>query len=368
MKEVLEDNLAQAEVQPYIDRCLGCLACMPACPSGVRYGDLLVSFRAQTGGRPRGPVKRLTRQILLQTLPFPWTFRLAFYTGRLARNASKLLPGDLAQMLELLPQQLPKSQPLPELYPARGPRRGRVALLAGCVQQVLTPQINWATLRVLARNGIEVVIPRHQSCCGALSIHTGIADQARTFARHNMAIFPGDVDAIVTNAAGCGSGIHEYSLLFKGLPEEAEAQAFARRTKDISVFLAELGLEPVPALPRPLKLAYHDACHLAHAQGVRAAPRQILQSIPNVTLLEIPEGDLCCGSAGTYNLEQPDIAATLGQRKARNILSTGAEALATGNVGCLTQIQAHLQALNRPLPLYHTVELLDWAYQQEDGA
>lgn len=367
MKEVLEGNLAQAEAQPFLDRCLGCLACMPACPSGVEYGQLLVSFRARRQDRPQAkPLDRLSRQLLLQTLPFPWSFRLAVTAGRLARPVQNLLPAQLGAMLDLLPARLPEAPPLPEFYPAQGRRRARVALLTGCVQQVLAPQLNWATLRVLALNGVEVLIPRHQNCCGGLSIHAGEADQARALARHNMAVFPADVDAIITNAAGCGSGIHDYPLLFKDLPEENQAREFAGRTRDISVFLAELGLTPPPALPRPLKLAYHDACHLAHAQGVRSEPRQLLRSIPGLTLLEITEGDLCCGSAGTYNLEQPDIAATLGRRKASNILSTSAEAVVTGNIGCLTQIQAHLQALGQPLPLYHTVEILDWAYRREE--
>jgi glycolate oxidase iron-sulfur subunit len=172
------------------------------------------------------------------------------------------------------------------------------------------------------------------------------------------------VDAVVTNAAGCGSGMKEYPALFKGLAEEQQATAFAERVQDISVFLSRLGLAAPPPLARPLKVAYHDACHLANAQGVRSEPRQLLSSIPNLTLLEIPEGELCCGSAGTYNLEQPQIAGQLGERKASNILATGAEAIITGNIGCLTQIAAHLARLGRPLPMWHTVEVLDRAYAQ----
>jgi glycolate oxidase iron-sulfur subunit len=237
-----------------------------------------------------------------------------------------------------------------------------VALLVGCVQQALAPEINWATLRVLSRNGVEVIIPRDQGCCGALSMHIGEAGQARDLARANLAAFPADVDAFVTNAAGCGSGMHEYPALFKGLPQEARATAFAEKALDISVFLQRLGLVAPPPLAHPLSAAYHDACHLANAQGVRSEPRSLLSSIPNLTLLEIPEGDLCCGSAGTYNLEQPEIAGQLGERKARNILATGAEVIITGNIGCLTQIAAHLQRLGRPLPIWHTVEVLDRAY------
>jgi glycolate oxidase iron-sulfur subunit len=237
-----------------------------------------------------------------------------------------------------------------------------VALLAGCVQQVLAPQINWATLRVLAANGVETVIPRGQGCCGSLSLHIGEWEQGRDLARANLAAFPEDVDAIITNAAGCGSGMKEYPALFKGLPEVEQATTFAEKVLDISVFLSRLGLVEPPALEQPLTAAYHDACHLANAQGVRSEPRALLSAIPNLTLLEIPEGELCCGSAGTYNLEQPEIAGQLGERKARNILATGAEAIVTGNIGCLTQIAAHLQRLSQPLPMWHTVQVLDRAY------
>ncbi len=361
MKEVLEGSLPDSQALPYIDRCLGCQACVPACPSGVLYGELLISFRGYTEERRAyQPVDRLARLLVLQTLPFPWTFRLAITLGKLAKPFRGVLPGKLRAMLNLLPANLPTSQPLPELYPAKGPRRARVALLAGCVQQVLAPQINWATLRVLAENGIETVMPKHQNCCGALSMHTGAAKQAQILARQNLHTFPKDVDAILTNAAGCGSGMQDYGLLFKGLAEEKAAEAFAQKVKDVSVFLEELGFKTPHPLPKPLKVAYHDACHLAHAQGVQAAPRKLLKSIANLTLLEIPEGEMCCGSAGTYNLEQPGLARELGRRKTHNILNTGAEAIATGNIGCMTQIQAHL---SKPLPVYHTLELLDRAYQ-----
>jgi glycolate oxidase iron-sulfur subunit len=362
MKEVLEGKLDQAEALPYIDRCLGCVACVPACPSGVEYGELLVPFRALTEAkRQRKAMERVTRQMVLQTLPFPNTFRLAMNTGRLAKPLQRLLPGRLGAMLDLIPAALPSAKALPEIYPAQGERRARVALLATCAQQVLAPQINWATLRVLAENGVEVVVPKYQNCCGSLSMHTGAAEQARALARHNLTIFPDDVAAILTNAAGCGSGMKEYPLLFKGQPEAEPARAFAQRVKDVSVFLAELGLKSPPPLPQPLKVAYHDACHLAHAQGVTGPPRHLLAAIPNLTLLEISEGDICCGSAGTYNLEQPDIARQLGRRKAQHIANSGAEAVATGNIGCMTQIRSHLA---RPLPVYHTMELLDLAYGQ----
>jgi glycolate oxidase iron-sulfur subunit len=366
MKSALEGTLPVESALPFVDRCLGCMACVTACPSGVPYGDLLLPFRALAEGqRTRGPVDRLARALTRETLPYPGRFRIAAATGRLVRPLRRVLPDKLSAMLTLLPQEVPPARPLPAVYPAQGPRRARVALLAGCVQQVLAPGINWATLRVLARNGVEVLIPPEQGCCGALMLHSGEAASARALARRNLQVFPADVDAVITNAAGCGSGMHDYGLLFQGAPEQDAAQALAARTKDVSVFLDELGLASIPPqLPRPLRVAYHDACHLAHAQAVSAAPRRLLRAIPNLTLLEVPEAELCCGSAGTYNLEQPEIAATLGRRKAENIRRTGCEAVVTGNIGCQVQIAAALRSLDgRGLPLlYHTMELLDLAY------
>jgi glycolate oxidase iron-sulfur subunit len=267
-------------------------------------------------------------------------------------------------MLNLLPGHVPPAQPLPAVVPAQGPRRARVALLAGCVQQVLAPDINWAVARVLARNGVEVVIPPEQGCCGSLMLHSGDAAAARSLARRNLPAFPADVDAVLTTAAGCGSGMHDYGLLFAGEPDEAAARALAARTQDVCAFLAELGLAvPPPPLPRPLRVAYHDACHLAHAQGVSAAPRRLLRAIPNLTLLEVAEAELCCGSAGTYNLEQPAIAAALGRRKAENLQRTQCDAVATGNIGCQVQIaQAWRQLEGAPVPIYHTLQVLEMAY------
>ena len=248
------------------------------------------------------------------------------------------------------------------MIPAQGTRRARVALLAGCVQQVLSPAINRATIEVLVRNGVEVVIPKGQGCCGSLALHTGEQDQARALGAAQFPVVPDDVDAIITNAAGCGSGIHEYELLFAGTGDVEAARAFAEKTCDITVFLDRLGLlDPAP-LPQPLTVAYHDACHLAHAQGVTQPPRRLLKAIPNLRIVDIPEAELCCGSAGTYNLEQPELARIIGRRKAEAILSTGAELVVTGNIGCLTQIRTHLAQLGRPIPVQHTVELLARAY------
>jgi glycolate oxidase iron-sulfur subunit len=364
MKEVLEGQLELEAALPFIDNCLGCQACQTACPSGVNYGELITPFRAYAEERrEREPLDRAQRELVLRTLPYPRRFRLAARLGRLGRPLAGILPESMASMLRLLPDRVPRAQPLPAVFPAEGERRARVALLAGCAQQVLAPDINWATLRVLARNGVETVIPRQQGCCGALAMHTGAAERAKPQARRNIAAFPADVDAVITNAAGCGSGMREYGLLFKGEPEEEAAQELADRTLDVTTFLDGLGLRALPpVLEEPIPVAYHDACHLAHAQGVRSAPRALLQASGAVRLVEPAEWELCCGSAGTYNVERPAIAAQLGERKARNLIATGAELIATGNIGCLTQVRQHLAALDHDVPVLHTLQVLDRAY------
>ena len=351
MKEVLEGNLALQDVLEPIDNCLGCQACVTACPSGVEYGDLITAFRAHAEPqRSRPPVERARRALVAHTLPHPRRLRAAARVGRLTR---RLAPPPLRPMVDLLPDRLPKRAPLPAIHPAEGVRRARVALLAGCAQQALDPDIGWATLRVLARNGVETMIPPAQGCCGALAMHSGNAEQARGFARRNLRAFPSDVDAIVTNAAGCGSGMHEYGLLFADEPEHEEARRFAERVVDVARFLDELGFTATPA-ERPLRVAYHDACHLAHAQRVREAPVRLLEAAGHEVVIP-DEWELCCGSAGTYNVERPQIAAELGRRKAQNLLATAPEAIAAGNIGCLTQLRAHLG----DIPVLHTMQILD---------
>lgn len=363
MKEVLEGSLELDNALPYLDNCLGCQACETACPSGVKYGELISPFRAHAETeRTREPIDRLQRTLTLQTIPYPRRFRAAARLGRVAHPLSRALPSSISAMLQLLPAQLPKSQPLPTFYPAQGPKRARVALLAGCAQQVLSPNINWATLRVLARNGIETVIPGDQGCCGALAMHTGAQEQAKRHARRNLRAFPDDVDAIITNAAGCGSGMKEYELLFQGDPEHDQAEALAERVWDITSFLEKLGIAEVPPLEQELTIAYHDACHLAHAQKERDAPRAVLNAIPGVRLVTPAEWELCCGSAGTYNIERPEIANQLGEKKARNLIDTGARLIAAGNIGCLTQIITHTERLGYEVEVTHTVEILDRAY------
>lgn len=369
MKEQLEGAISLESMLPHIDRCLGCLACVTACPSGVEYGSLLAPFRSRAEKvRVRSFVPRSTHIVAQQTLPYAGRFKLAARAGKLAKPLRHLLPRSYEAMLGMVPDSLPQGERLPTLAPAQGVRRARVALLSGCVQQVLAPNINAATVRVLTRNGVEVLIPPNQGCCGSLSFHTGEAASARAFARELIRIMPGDVDAVIINAAGCGSGVREYPLLFAGEPDQQQAEAFAQLACDVSVFLDKLGLVGEPALRVPVKAAYHDACHLAHAQKVTSEPRRLLRQVGNLTLLEPAEAELCCGSAGTYNIEQPELAHALGARKAAHLLETGAQAVISGNIGCLTQIRTHLAAQRR-LPVWHTIEVLDMAYRAEaEGA
>ena len=382
MKQVLEGNLAWTAAQPHVDRCLGCLACEPACPSGVPYRDLISPFRALA--QPyfkRTTIERLRRWLAARTIPYPGRFRLALRAARVGRWLGPLVPRALRPMLDLAPATVPPAESWAPVTPAHGRRRARVALLSGCAQQVLDPDINTATIDVLTRNGVEVVLPPAQGCCGGLAWHTGDLAAAQAFARRNLDAFPTDVDAILTNAAGCGSAMHEYHLILRGTPDEARADAFRRRVVDVSVFLIRLGLrEAPPDSGKRQRIAYHDACHLANAQNVRREPRELLRAIPGVELCEIAEGHLCCGSAGTYNLDQPELAASLGAQKARAAmaaLATGfplrqgsggqaglaaPDVVASGNIGCLTQLQAHLAKAGSPVRVRHTMQVLRDAY------
>lgn len=371
MKEVLEGGLELELAAPHLDRCLGCQACVTACPSGVPYGELITSFRGWSEPqRRRSAFDRAKRFAILKALPAPKLFSVAARFGQYAKPLAPALPAALRSPLDLLPEHVPAMEPSAEFTPARGQRRGRVAFLVGCAQQALAPNFNAATLRVLSRNGIEVVIPEGQGCCGAAALHTGARDEALRLVRANLAAFdPDEYDAILSNAAGCGAGLKEYPAVLHGLEDETQARAFAAKVRDVSEYLAELlasgDLQPPLPASRPLTVAYHDACHLAHAQGVRLAPRQLLKAIPGVTVAEVPEGDLCCGSAGTYNLEQPELAGQLGARKAKNILSTAPDLIASGNIGCHTQIQSHVRRSGSPVPVMHTIEVLDLAYRGE---
>jgi glycolate oxidase iron-sulfur subunit len=326
----------------------------------VHYRDLISPFRALAREKsPRSLEEKFGRALAAQTVPYPGRFRAVVRAARVGKVFRSWMPAALRAMLDLLPPHIPPAQTWPVVTPAVGTRRARVALLAGCAQRVLEPDINTATIEVLTRNGVEVVVPRGQACCGGLAWHAGDLAAAQAFARRNLEAFPCDVDAIVTNAAGCGSAMREYHLILRGTAEEREAEAFRKRVVDVSVFLSGLGLrEKLRGFGRPVLIAYQDACHLANAQNVRREPRTLLQAIPGVELCELRGGDLCCGSAGTYNLDQPKIAASLGAQKAKAAMATGAEIVATGNIGCLTQMRFHLAKLGSVIQVRHTMQML----------
>jgi glycolate oxidase iron-sulfur subunit len=354
----------------HIDACLGCMACVTACPSGVQYDRLLESVRPQIERNiERAPADRLFRDAIFALFPYRRRLRVAALPGALyqklrrvpaiARLAEKL-PGRLAAMESLLPPVTVKEAfaRLPVFTPAVGERRGRVALLSGCVQDVFFHRVNEATVRVLSAEGYDVVVPRDQQCCGALELHAGREDSALGRARRTIARFEAvGADQIVTNVAGCGSSMKEYGHLLADDPEWAErAAAFSARVRDVHEVLAE-GEPQAPRHPVPGRVAYHDACHLGHAQGVREQPRKVLRSVPGVVLVDLPEAALCCGSAGIYNMVAPEAAGELGARKAANVRSVRPDVVVTANPGCLLQIGKHLD--DSGLPLLHPVQLLD---------
>ncbi|MGH3855668.1 MAG: (Fe-S)-binding protein [Pseudonocardiaceae bacterium] len=375
MKAGLEGEPLSASMVSHFDACLGCMACVTACPSGVRYGTLIADTRAQVQRRYERPRReRWLREVIFWLFPYPKRLRalrgpLALYQrsglDRWLRRTGLLdrLPPALRVMESLVPKLSPavtRHRPLPERLPARGRRRAVVGMLTGCVQDALFPEVNAATARVLAAEGCDVVIPRGQGCCGALSQHMGREDEAVAFARALIERFEAaGVDHVVVNAAGCGSAMKDYAHLLRDDPDyAARARAFVERTRDVSELLVELG--PVaPRHPLEVTIAYHDACHLGHAQGIRSQPRELLRAIPGLILTEIAEADLCCGSAGIYNLLHPEPATELGDRKARNVLATGALVLVTANPGCLMQIAASARRLGGHLSLAHTVTVLD---------
>jgi len=361
----------------HIDTCLGCMACVTACPSGVQYDSLLEAARPQVEREAKRSFgDRAFRRLLFATFPHPGRLRalswpLGIYQKlglqRLVQKSGLLgvLPQRLQSMERLLPPITFGSTPLPPRIPAQGEPRKRVGLLLGCVQRVFFGGVNEATARVLAAEGCEVVIPQSQQCCGALAEHAGEEKDAMEAARRLIDAFDASgVDTIVINAAGCGSAMKRYGHLLRNDPSYAErAKAFAAKCKDISEVLA--GLEPrAPRGAVPLKAAYHDACHLQHAQGVRAQPRRLLQAIPGVEVREIGESEICCGSAGIYNLLEPEAATELRDRKVKNILQTDAEAIVSSNPGCLLQIATGLEAAGRPMRLMHLVEVLDQSIRE----
>ena len=362
----------------HFDKCLGCMACLTACPSGVQYDKLIEATRAQIERNyPRTLPDKLFRRMLFELFPHPnrlrllagplWLYQHSGFQRLLrATGLLRLLPARLQAMETLLPPVSFSSlrSKTPALLTATGSPRRRVGLLLGCVQRVFFADVNAATVRVLQAEGCDVVIPQAQSCCGALMVHAGQEDQALRLARQTIDTFErADVDTIVINAAGCGSTVKEYGHLLRDDSVYAErAKAFSAKCKDISELLAEL--EPrARRHPLRLRVAYHDACHLQHAQGVKMQPRQVLATIPELQVVEIPEAAICCGSAGIYNMVEPEPAQQLGDRKVQNILTTNPDMIASSNPGCLLQIMGGLEKAGRPLPAVHMVELIDASIQ-----
>jgi glycolate oxidase iron-sulfur subunit len=355
----------------HFDSCLGCMACMTACPSGVDYGKLIDATRAQIERHhPRTFGEKLHRRFLFAVFTRPDRLRLLRWPllayqrsglQSLVRGVGilKLFPKHLQSMESLMPKLGQKEEVL-EITSAQGTQRRRIGLLLGCVQREFFPEVNAATARVLAAEGCEVVAPKDQPCCGALMVHAGEEDGALALARKTIDVFErAKVDTIVTNAAGCGSNVKEYGHLLRDDPKyAARAKAFAAKCKDITEVLTEL---PPRATRNPLRtrVAFHDSCHLQHAQGVRSQPRQLLANVPGLELAEIPEAAICCGSAGIYNLVQPDAANALGDRKAQLIVPLNAEVVATGNPGCLLQLQSSLARQGHSIPVVHTIQILD---------
>jgi len=383
MRQVIDGALElDANVKGHLDLCLNCRACETACPSGVQYGRLIEPFREHMEhlepGRTTRGMSALQRWMLFQIFPSRVRTRLALAPARfaqwfgldwLARKSGllKLLPAKLRTMHAMLPPLKPHYGSLPEHLPAIGPKRAKVALFLGCVADGLYPQTNYATAKVLQANGCDVWIPRSQQCCGALHYHSGEEAKARELAAHNCTAFGAstpdwkDLDAIITNAAGCGAMLKDYAHLMHA---SANAVAFQAKVKDVSEFLDGLGLVP-PKHPLKLKATYHDACHLRHAQQVFKQPRHLLEAVPGLELIPLNESELCCGAAGSYNLTQPEMATKLGDRKAENIRATGAKVLLTGNVGCLMQIARHAKAIAPEVRCLHPMDLLWASYSGE---
>jgi glycolate dehydrogenase iron-sulfur subunit len=391
--QMLDGAIASPAAAEHLDRCLGCMACVPACPSGVRYDRLIEAARSwaaeppTSAGSPaaeparalppRSRRERALRTAIFATFPYPARLRLLtgplraaqraradrlLDRGSVASLAERIVP-ELAAALRIAPARQAGRPPrgrLPARVAARGQRRAVVGMLTGCVQQVFFPQVNAATARVLASEGCDVVIPAGQGCCGALSLHDGRRTEAARFARSTIELFErADVDAIVVNSAGCGSAMKEYADLLAGDQAwAARAAALSAKVADFSEFLAGLG----PAAtrhPLPATVAYHDACHLAHAQRITAQPRDLLRAIPGLVLAEIADPGMCCGSAGIYNLVQPEAAQELGARKAAAVAATGADVVVSANPGCTLQIAAALGAAGSPLPAVHIADVLD---------
>lgn len=366
IKEMLESGRpADAKTVKHIDRCLGCLACMSTCPSGVDYMHLLDHARAHIENTYTRPWHdRALRWVLAQILPYPTRFRVAILGAWAARPFKRLMPGPLRAMIEFAPKDLPPPSLFdePQVHRAVGPRRMRVALMTGCAQRALNTDINEATVRLLTRHGCDVVIAKGAGCCGALTHHMGKAAAAHGSAAANIRAWAremdGDgLDAIVINASGCGTTVKDYGVMFDGDPLQADAERVAARTRDITEIMADLGLTLPAAGPAspPLTVAYHAACSLQHGQKVTLPPKQLLKAA-GFKVVEPADAHLCCGSAGTYNLLQPEIARELQTRKVETLEAVKPDVISAGNIGCMMQIGA-----KAGVPVVHTAELLDWA-------
>jgi glycolate oxidase iron-sulfur subunit len=367
IKDMLEGGKpATEEVVRHVDRCLSCLSCMTTCPSGVHYMHLVDHARAYIEETYKRPwPERALRRVLSMVLPHPGRFRLALVGASLARPFARLVPGAsmtaqrLRAMLRLAPASIPSPSAVERarVHPAQGERRGRVGILMGCAQQVLSPSINEATIRLLTRMGIEVVVTKGQGCCGALDHHMGHHEASMRLARANIAAWMREIDdagldAIVVNASGCGTTLKDYGFMFREAPEAAAAARVAGLSADITEVLTRFGYAPTRPAPG-ITVAYHAACSLQHGQKITAEPKALLKAA-GFAVREPAEAHICCGSAGTYNILQPEIAGQLKARKQAAIARTGATLIAAGNIGCLTQLG------DGAMPAVHTVELLDW--------
>jgi glycolate oxidase iron-sulfur subunit len=376
MRAVADGRIgASAEVRHHLDLCLDCRACESACPSGVKYAQIIEPFKIALHASAKGDDRPgiLQRLILHHLFPYAGRVKMALAPAKLLQRMGildklekiglmKLLPPTLRRMQAMLPTLTGDGRRLPEVLPPIGPKRARIALFLGCVADAMYPETNAATARVLQANGCEVVVPRSQNCCGAIHYHSGSEALAVDLARKNIATFdPDSFDAIIINAAGCGAMFKDYAHLLPAEDHEA-AKKFVAKVKDISEFLIELG--PIaPSFSLPMKVTYHDACHLCHGQQIRSQPRKLLSMIPGLELIPLEESELCCGAAGTYNLSQPEMSEKLGHRKMENITATGAAIVTTGNVGCILQIARQIKQAGSQVEVVHPVDLLDRAYR-----
>jgi glycolate oxidase iron-sulfur subunit len=381
MKDINQGESAlTAAIAQHFDTCLGCLACVTTCPSGVQYDQLIAAVRPQVErNQPRSWSDRVIRTLIFNLFPYPQRLRsllplLWLYqkiglqnlvqTSRVLKQAFPRLTAMTSILPDIITLESSQDQ-LPEVIPAQGERRYRVGIILGCVQRLFFSSVNAATIRVLTANGCEVVIPKSQGCCAALPAHQGQTQQAQALARQMIDSFADtDVDAVIINAAGCGHTLKEYHHILEKDPDyQAKAQQFVAKVKDIQEFLMEVGITtPLsPLHPQDLKIVYQDACHLLHGQKISAQPRQMLRQIPGVHLQEPLDAALCCGSAGVYNMLQPEVADQLGQQKVENLVKTGAAVIASANPGCSLQIAKHLRLQGQHIQLLHPIELLDYS-------